>query len=164
MYSARAGSNYDDAYEEKALSGNLKNPLTGLSIVDAQNEFDERSVYYLLYLLKVYNLHTPPGNSELPEIDVIIDGTFYHATVVSGSIYITMEKSEKKDIVIRATLEEAITMVQNPETISESFRSGKASIEYVSDGSTLLYKGYYTMTSDLTGKSFTGNVIQGYFS
>ncbi len=159
LYAAMAGQRYDSVYE-----GKFSNPILGLSIDEAIEEFDEDSVHTLMVAMKAYNLHALPLSSDIPAFEVIVDETVYAVRVVDGRIFVKEGFLERKDIVIRTTIGEAVAMLQDPTTIQQSFLSGKSSIEYVTDGSTLLYKRYYVMTSNFNGNGLTGNVVRGYFS
>ena len=163
FYIAFTAPTYDRTYQEKEDAGFITNPLSGLTISEAVKEFDDSSVYYLLISLKAYNLHSASERSDLPELDIVIDGTIYHAIIAGGKIIVKKEAGEKRDIIITTTQEEAIKMIQNEKYIPQSFNAGLSTIEQVADKSTLLFKGYYTFETHITGTSITGNVIRSYF-
>ncbi len=163
LYASMAGPRYDSLYAEGERQGKVNNPVQGLSIGEYP-EVDETFVRAFLISLKAYNLHFPPLSSELPEFDVVVDDITYHAMIVSGAIVVKQGKGDYNDIILRTTAFEMIAILQDSSKIHQSFRSGNSRIEYITDGSTLLFKGYYAMTSGLTGTSLTGNVIRGYLS
>ena len=138
------------------------NPISGLSIDEAVNAFDESFVLYLLYSMKANNLHNPPLSSDVPRMEIVVDGETYNAVVKNGEIIVTGGHIGGEDVVIRTTKEESVKMMQDRNYITESFRGGKSSIELVAGKTKLFSKGYLTLYNEIMGKSITGNVVRIY--
>ena len=153
---------YDKLYQEQSDAGKIINPVSGLSKEEAISEFNESFVYYLLYSIKAYNLHNPPMSNDEPKIEIIVDDQAYNARIVEGAIIVNGGSIEKKDIVITATKEEAIKMLQDRNYIAQSFSNGKSNIDLIESKSTLFAKGYLSIYHELTGASITGSVIRIY--
>lgn len=151
-------------YSSQEQTGNLANPVSGLSTEMAVKEFNESFVFYLLYTIKAYNLHSPPLSRDQPRIQFFIDEEVYQASVESGIISVTRGDIANEDIIIRTTREEAVLMLKDIEYVKSSFSSGKSGIELVADKTTLFGKGYLNLYTELTGKSITGNVVSMYTS
>lgn len=162
FFSAMVGQKYDSYYRDGLNSGKLANPISGMSIKDAHERFNEDYVHYFLVLMKAYNLKNTPVSNKLPEFEVVVNDEIYRVFVISGSISVTKGKTENKDIIIRTTQSEILGALQNPDSLHESFKSGASKIEYVSDRSTLLYKGYDAVFSRYTAGGITGNLIRSF--
>ena len=116
-------------------------------------------VYFLLYSINAYNLHEAPLSDDEPKIEIFIEDEVYSASVKKGEIYVSKQGTEKKDIIIHTTKEEAVKMIQSKEYIEQSFQEGKSTIETISDKTVLATKGYLELYTELTGKSITGAFI-----
>jgi hypothetical protein len=161
LYSPRNEIKYS-AQGSNSSGGGLVNPVIGISNEQAVSEFNESFVYYLLYSIKAYNLHNPPLSSSKPIIQIYVSNDPYYAIIDKGAINVNKGTSDKKDIIIRTTKEEAVKMLQSKEYVATSFESGTSSIELVESKSLLFGKGYLNLYTQLTGKSVTGNVINIY--
>ncbi len=153
---------YDSIYQQRYSSGEIVNPINGLTREQAISQFNESFVYYLLYNIKAYNLHPAPLSSAPPRMEIIVDSDTYNAEVSKGEIYVSAGEIVTKDIIIKTTKEEGVKMLENSSYISESFSSGLSSIQTVESKSTLFGKGYLSIYNQLTGKSITGNIIKIY--
>ena len=162
FYFSLSGKNYDSFYEKKVLNNELINPASGLSQEEAILAFNESFVYYLLYNIKAYNLHSPPLSSNTPKIEIFVGEKIYNAEISNGLINVFPGEMSKRDIVIKTTVEEAIKMLDNRQFIQDSFAKGRSSLELIESKSTLFAKGYLNLYNELTGKSVTGNAIKIY--
>lgn len=156
--------NYDAKYELKISSGELVNPVSGLSLQEAEQQFNESFIYYMLYSIRAYNLHNPALSFDTPKIEIFVDGDPYNAEISGGEIYVSRGETENEDIIIRTTKREAIKMLQDKSYVSSSFAGGGSTIELVAGKTTLFGKGYLRLYEQLTGKSITGSVIRIYIS
>lgn len=154
LYNPKNGGSY--------ASNEVVNPSTDLSLEQAIAVFDERFVFYILFSIKSYNLHNPPLSSDTPKIEFYIDNDVYRAEIVKGAINVEKGDIADEDIIIRTTKEEAVKMTQDKKYITQSFNSGKSTIELISGKTELFSKGYLSMYTELTGKSIVGNVIRIY--
>ena len=161
-YFALYSPNYNSTYVERVNSGELVNPVSGLSTEEAISQFNEKFIYYLLYSIEAYNLHNPPLSKDTAKLVVYIDDDIYNVEVANGEIYVGKGEIVKRDLIIRTTKEEAVKMLQDNNYIKESFSSEKSIIELLEDKSTLFAKGYLTLYKELTGKSITGSVVRIY--
>ncbi len=162
FYFALAGPNYSTAYASQGAAGTLVNPVAKLSTEEAVAKFDESFVFYLLYEIQAYNLHTPPLSTSKPSILVYVDGDMYAAEISKGLIAVRKGNVEHPDIIIRTTKLEGVLMLQDKAHITQSFQTGVSKIELVASKTTLFAKGYLKLYTSLTGKSITGNVIRIY--
>lgn len=162
LYFSLNGPNYDAKYSEKISSGQLVNPVNGLTQEQAVANFDESFVYYLLYSIKAYNLHSPPLSSDLPKIEIFVGNQTFNVEIEKGIIYAKRGEIAEKDIIIRTNANEAVKMLKDKSYVQESFLNGNSNIERVASQTTLFGKGYLNMYNELTGKSLTGNVIKIY--
>lgn len=152
--------NYDSLYNERITNNQLVNPLGNYSEEEAINLFNEDFVYYILYIIKAYNLHNPLLSSDTPKLEFIIDDLIFNAEIVKGEIMVDSGSIDKKDIQIRTTKKEAINMLKDEAYVSVSFEEGKSAIELVSGKAILFEKGYLSLYTELTGKSITGDLIK----
>lgn len=164
LFFALAKPNYSDSYDGKLKSGEIVNPVSGLSNEEAVSQFDENFVVYLLISIEAYNLHNPPLSSNKPKIGIYVSDKVFNAVISRGQIDVEEGKIDNEDIAIDTTKEEAVLMLRDKNYIVESFNSGKSSVELKADKATLFAKGYLNLYSKLTGKSITGNVIRIYTS
>ena len=162
LYFSLSGPNYDARYAEKISSGELVNPVYALTEEQAVLAFDESFIYYLLYSIKAYNLHSPPLSSDSPKIEIFIGNQTYNVEIEKGVIYVKRGEVVEKDIIIRTNAVEAVNMLKNKDYVQESFLNGNSNIERVASQTTLFGKGYLKMYNELTGKGLTGNVIKIY--
>ncbi len=162
VYFSLIGPDYNNDYASRIESGEIKNPIDGLSKEEAVAKFDASFIQYLLTSIKAYNLHKMPLTGERPEIVVYVEETPFHAWVIDGEIFVESGKIENPDIIIRTNKEEAISMIESKDYIEESFNSGLSQIELAADKTTLLGKGYVTLYTETTGKSITGNIARIY--
>lgn len=140
----------------------ITNPAFGMTAEQARISFDESFVFYLLYSIKAYNLHNPPLSSNVPKIEIHVEGEIFNAVIESGAINVEKGSIAEKDIIITTNKDEAIKMMNDKNYVTESFNAGKSTIELVADKTTLFAKGYLGLYNELTGKSITGNVIRIY--
>src|SRR3989344_3616576 len=146
-------------YEEQSESRKLINPVSGLSLEEGINEFDEGYIEYLFYELKAYELHNPPLSKDTPRIELDVDSEKYNVLISNGLIKVYFGEIDDEDIMIKTSKEEIVKSLQDKEYIKESFSSGKSEFELVANKATLFSKGYLSLYKDLTGKGITGSVI-----
>ena len=138
----------------------LKNPAQNLNDTDAVSQFNESFVFYLLYKIGAYKLHSSPFASGNPKIGFIIEETNYTAEIFSGNISVRKNLEENVDIIIRTNKQEAVKMIKDKDYIEKSFSEGMSTIDLVSSKKDLFAKGYLGLYTELTGKSVTGNIIR----
>jgi hypothetical protein len=153
------GKNYDSVYEDRISSGELVNPAKDLSLEEIEEQFDEDFVYFMLYQIGAYNLHTPPLSSEKPAIEIIVENTVYNAQIEKGEIYVDEGEIEEYDISIQTSSEEAAKIINDGDYIQESFENGESTIELVASETTLASKGYLKLYSEITGDGISGAAI-----
>ena len=140
----------------------VNNPILGLSIDEAVNTFDGSFVLYLLYSMGAGGLHNPPLSSDVPKIEIVVDGEAYNAVVKNGEISVNEGSASGEDIIIRTTKEESVKMMQDKYYVAQSFKEDLSSIELVAGKTKLFSKGYLTLYNEIMGKSITGNVVRIY--
>lgn len=143
-------------------SREMVNPISGMSIDEAVNNFDSSLVVYLLYSMGAGNLHNPPLSSDYPRLEVVVDGERYNAVVKNGEISVGDGQIAGEDIILETTKEESVKMIQDKNYIAQSFREGRSSIDTVASKTKLFSKGYLTFYNEIMGKSITGNVVRIY--
>jgi hypothetical protein len=137
-------------------------PLQGLTDQQAEAQFNESFILYLLYNIKAYQLHNPPLSSETPKIEIILEDASFNAIIEKENIIVSEGSIENEDIQIITTKKEAILMIKDANYIKDSFISGKSSINLLADKTTLFTKGYLNIYNELNPSSVTGNVIKIY--
>jgi len=147
---------YDDFIE----SGKIINPVSGLSLEEAKKEFNENYIFFLLYQLEAYNLHSPPLSLDNPRLEIELEDESYNSEIVNGLIKVYIGRIENEDAKIVTTKEEIIGMLKDKEYMRESFVSGRSRIELIAGKKTLFYKGYLNLYNKMNGKSITGNVAR----
>jgi len=163
FYLLLGSADYTGVYEDRIVSGEIVNPVIGLSDDEAVLKFDESFVYYLLVNIKAYNLHEAMFSDEIPRIEFYIDDVSYNAEIADGEIDVEVGEINGEDIIIRTSALEGVKMIRDENYISDSFSSGASGIELVADKSTLFAKGYLKIYSELTGGDITGDVISRFF-
>jgi len=159
-----SGGDYEDVYEERIASGEIVNPVEGLTDEEAVLKFDESFVYYLLVNIKAYNLREPVFSSDTPKMEIYVGEDVFNAEILEGEIDVGKGGVGEEDVIIRTSKEEAVKMIRDKDYIEESFEAGKSSIELVAEETTLFSKGYLKIYTELTGKSLTGDAIKTFFS
>jgi len=142
------GTDYSDLYSGSGKV--LENPVKGLSMEEAIEQFDEDNVYYLMVVIEGYNLHNPPLSDSTPKIELYVDGEIYSVEIVEGRISITEEEIEDKDIIIYSTKEEVVKMLISSDYIVESFDNGLSNVELVAGNFELASKGYLGLYDTFT--------------
>jgi len=153
---------YGAAYDALLASGELQNPVASLSVEEAVAQFDERYVYYLLVLIKAYNLHNPPLSGDTPKFNVVVEDVSYRVVVDGGVIAVEKGNFEESDVVIYSTRLELVRMLKDESYTKQSFGEGLSRIELVADSTTLASKGYLGMYNAVSDGSVTGNVVRLY--
>jgi hypothetical protein len=131
----------DNVYEYiNANNGNFL-PDEIINSVDVS----EGQVEYVLYELEAYELHSAPFSSELPEIEVSIDGEVYTVNIDEGEIIATEGAALNEDLTFYTTkraLVEAIISDDVSQSVVSSVREGESYIELETGQSELALKGY----------------------
>lgn len=138
----------------------LENPIAKLNDSQAILNFNESFVYYLLYNIGAYKLHSSPLAKGNPKIGFVVEENKYTAEIIKGKIFVRKNLEQDVDIIIKTSKEEAVKMLRNKENIEKSFEEGKSTIELIKDKKTLFLKGYLSLYTELTGKSVTGAFIR----
>ena len=139
----------------------LQNPLTNAGI--SELVVGESHVRYLLNEIGAYQLHTQPGSSENPLIEVRVDDSVFFVEVEKGKMTFRSEKTYEPDLIIITGKEEIRNILSSSnikESMKSSVSSGNTKLELVSGYTELFFKGYLQIYQDLTGKSFTGSVVR----
>jgi len=124
FYFSLSGPNYDNYYKSMTERGILANPAESMSIEDATSAFNESFVYYLLYAMRVYNLHNAPLSSEQPRIQIYVGDRVYYALVDSGNIIVEKGQITNEDVIVRTTAIDAVKMMNDKNYILGSFNNG----------------------------------------
>jgi len=155
FYFAFTGPNFGEIYAEKLASGEIVNPVEGLTDEEAIAAFDETFVYYLLVNIKAYNLHEPPLSDDKPVMKVYVGDEVFNAKVSEGEIDIGRGEINTEDIILRTSASEAVKMIRDKSYIEQSFENGESKIELIASETTLFSKGYLTLYTELTGKTLS---------
>jgi len=162
LYFSLVGFDYSSRYKAYEERGTLVNPVSEYSTEEAIVAFNQDFVYYLLYEIGAYNLRSAFIVGGKPIIQIYTESDSYYAEVERGNIIVSKGTAEKPDITIRTTRLESVLMLQDAKYITESFSSGKSTIDLNADKSLLFAKGYLKLYTNLTGKSITGNIVAIY--
>nr|QBM01172.1 hypothetical protein [uncultured archaeon] len=119
------------------------------------SEFDvaPEHISYILYELDAYQLHAPPLSSEIPIIEVDVDGEVFSSKVVDGRIITEKENLDREDIKIITKKKEVFNAIKSDDVsgkIKDSINSGESKLEIVADKKTLLLKGYLSLYDKFT--------------
>jgi hypothetical protein len=144
---------YETLYVDNPLSSDFNQALS---------DFDERSVFYLLYNLEAYKLHNSPLSSETPKIEFQVDEEFYSAEINNGDIEVLKESLSEKDLVIKTSKEGAVKMALDKNYVEEAYKSGELELEFVEAKSLLFAKGYLKFYGQFSDNGFTANVLRIY--
>ncbi len=147
------GGDYEEVYAERIASGEIVNPVEGLTDEEAVLRFDEGFVYYLLVNIKAYNLHEPMFSSDTPKMEIDVGGDIFNAEILEGEIGVASGGIGGEDVIIRTSKEEAVKMIRDKDYVKESFETGGSSIELIAEETTLFLKGYLKIYDELTGES-----------
>ncbi len=134
------------------------NPYKGKIDAETDNsEFDvaPEHINYILYELDAYQLHAPPLSSEVPVIEVDVDGEVFSSKVVDGNIITKKENVGGEDIRIITKKKEVFNAIKSgdvAEEIKDSINSGESKLEIVTDKKTLLLKGYLSLYDKFSGE------------
>lgn len=156
LFNPRHSANYETSLQEPV------NPALELSQEEAIAVFNESFVYYVLYVIKAYNLHNPPLSSDTPKISFFVDQDAYNAEIINGNILINRGEISGGDIIISTSKEDAVKIMKDPNYVRESYRNGSSKIELMAGKATLFAKGYLNLYKEVTGKSITGSVVRIY--
>lgn len=130
--------------------GSLKNPVAGLTDEQAEKNFDETYVRYILYSIGLNNLKSAPLSRETPKIEIEINAETYNAEIIKGNIKIEKGEIEKEDIIIRTTKQEIIKSMREKEYLRSSLKNGLTNIQLVATKTELLAKGYLNIYKQLS--------------
>jgi len=117
----------------------------------------------ILYNIKAYELHNVPLSSNTPKIEFIIGNEAYNTEIIKGSIITKKGEIENEDIGIIASKEEFIKILNSEnlkQALQESVNQGNTRLETFAGNTKLLAKGYLSLYKEITGKSFTGDVVK----
>jgi len=131
-------------------SSSLKNPVSGLSDEQAEKNFDETYIRYLLYSLGLHNLKSMPFTGETPKIEIKINEETYNAEIIKGSIIVKKGESQNEDVIITTTRQEIIKSMREKEYLIDSFKNGLTSIKLVTTKTKVLAKGYANVYQQFT--------------
>ncbi len=142
----------------------IENPISqNVSYKEAVLGFSEEYIDYLVFSIGGWKLHNPPASSETPKIKVIVDSDVYVSEIINGEIKTKRKEINNEDITIRTTREEIVNAILSSDMgnyIKQSVQEGKTVLELKADYTTLFSKGYLNIYKELTGKPFTGSVIE----
>jgi hypothetical protein len=141
-----------ERYEEQGIQINQDE-----IIEQAEMEFDQDYINYVLFAMSAWRLHNPPFSTDTPKIKVVLDGNdLYLSEVIDGSISTNGGNVEEFDIVITSTKNEIIKAMLSEDMtdfMQTSVREGRTGIEVIAGYVTLATKGYVQMYEDVTGES-----------
>ena len=148
------------AYAVAERAGTLVNPVYALSTEQARTQFNSTFIFYLLYKLHVYDLHTPPLSSDTPRLMIDLGDAQYGVEIVRGVISVTPGAIGAPDITIYSSKDEVIGMLRNEARVKASFDSGKSSFKPHVGKALLFAKGYLHVYEQAYSKTITGNVVK----
>ena len=129
-------------------------------INQAELEFDQDYINYVLFAMSAWKLHNPPFSSEKPIIRVVLDQEeTYFSEVIDGQILTYGGDTENPDIVITTTKRETIQAMLAEDMagfMKESVAQGRTGIEMLASTIKLASKGYLQMYEDITGEKLIG--------
>lgn len=134
-------------------SGKLKNPISGLSDEQAEKNFDETYIRYLLYAIGLDKLKSTPLSGETPKIEIQVSEETYNAEIIKGNIKIEKGEIEGEDIIIRTTEQEIIKSMREKTYLTSSFKNGLTSIQLITAKTELLAKGYLNIYNQLSSSA-----------
>lgn len=129
----------------------LENPVSGLTMEEAIDQFDEDNVYYLSVIIESYNLHNAPFSSDTPKIVIYAGDDLFSIEISDGRISVERGEISGEDIIIYSTKEEVIKMLIDSNYIAESFNDGLSNVELVAGDIELAAKGYLKLYDTITG-------------
>lgn len=118
-------------------------------------KFNEDYINYILIALGVNNLHASILGYGNPQVSFILDGESWSSEVNDGKLATKKISSEKTDLIISMTKEEAIRALLSEnieEFMKNSVKTGNTKIEMSANLVELGSKGYLQMYKELTGK------------
>jgi len=147
----------------------LENPLKGLIIANTNEnnevdiekvveqgvlEFDESYINYILFALRIDNLHKSPLNFENPLIEIDV-GEIWSSELIKGNPSTVKRSIDNEDMKIVMSKEEAVmALLSNDVTefMKDSVRNGNTQVGLVSNKLELFNKGYLGMYKEITGE------------
>jgi len=141
----------------------IANPIKGLTAEQAVAQFDKSYIDYLVFVIGGWKLHNPPLSKETPKIKVIVDSDVFVSEIIDGEIRTEEKDTGEEDIIIRIIKEEIVNSILSLDMeahIKESISNGKTTLELKASYTKLFSKGYLSIYKDITGKSFTGSVVE----
>lgn len=166
VYLSMNGTDYSDIYSQRALSGEIKNPITelGLNYENITGEFRENEtlnssiqldeslekelIKYVAINLKLYNLHKIPFTSITPKIKVNVDNRTYFVEIERGEIFVDAKDEDGEDLRVNTNSEEIKKMLKDVDYVSESFGSGNTYVELTGNKLELFSKGYLALYNE----------------
>lgn len=130
----------------------IKNPVIGLSDIQAVASFNESFILYLLASIGASKLHNSPFSSELPLLEIQVGDITYYAQIADTQIIIGKGFVQGEDVIITTSALEAIHMLRDQAYIEKSFISGFSQIELIAGKPELFAKGYLQIYRELIGK------------
>ena len=134
-------------------SGNSKrlvNPVSGLSLEEGVENFDENYIRYLLISVGGSRLHPSPFSSDTPKIELNVGNRIYYAEVVDGKVIVGEGRIENEDAVITTDVEEIVKMLMDRNYILESYRNGLTRAEARVSNLELISKGYLQLYGEFS--------------
>jgi len=123
----------------------------------------EDQIYYLLFSIKAYQLHSPPFSSNTPKINVVIGNQEYQAEIVKTQIVVNQGKLPNPDLKISIGEEEFINLLNSENfnlALQDSVSAGRTNLEVSAGNTELFTKGYLSLYKEITGKSLTGSFLR----
>ncbi len=120
-------------------------------------------ITYFLNELGAYQLHNRPVSSDIPRLEVVVDGRTFGSQIIAGITTTHEQAVNDPDLRIISSKEEIFKAIRSGNVqayAKKSLAEGKMSVEQLGSYSEFFSKGYLNMYRELTGKSLTGNVMQ----
>jgi hypothetical protein len=153
---ANVQASLENQLNEMQTIENLSEEVIEEVIIQAELEFDQDYINYVLHAMSAWKLHNPPLSSNKPKIRVIVDEEIYNSEVDDGVISTFVGDIEDPDIAIITTKREVIQamLVEDmTEFMKLSVAEGRTTIEMLAGQLELASKGYLQMYEDVTGES-----------
>lgn len=140
----------NERFFKSGSSKKLVNPVSGLSLEEGIENFDDSYIRYLLISIGGSRLHPPPFSSDTPKIELNVGNRIYYSVVVDGNVIVGEGGIENEDAVITTDVEEIVKMLTDRNYILESYRNGLTRAEAKVSNLELISKGYLQLYEEFS--------------
>jgi len=131
-------------------------------IEQAEFDFNQDYINYVLIALGAYKLHNPPLSKEIPRIRFVLidsDGTkeIYNSEIINNKVKTYIGDVEEADLIVTTNKKEVINAMLSKDIrifMKNSVRLGRTEIDMKANKIILISKGYIQMYEEVTGERF----------